>query len=456
MRLVGNALNGYFLDNLIGLADRDELDHIVVACSALVDMDSILDLAERRKVPLSVYTVVDPGRNPALAIAKRLVERSPPSWRLYLTRRFFHANVIWFKGAGCYIGSAGLSDEGRWRNFECGVWFDQQDVLERGLDDQLQDMLHAIRDRSAPATVEDLKKLEELRRARGTRLAPQLKQYDDAADRTLDHLPGQESPLVVAGAREEGGVGRRAFLQRWTNTLTILRKLAVMARGVPWPSWVDPEVPATIVSDQATEHYYQRHVRYTGQSAETIRALHQRNRKDPDMAARRVFEEWSQLPFDESKAPWLNEHPSALRSLLHRTALDELDVDRLSAIVFRTHAARDHGRQMANAVLGLPPGAVNTVNERARIYAEYLLRQRSAQGKTIADLLRYVLWGDRDCIDAAERIWHAAHTPKWRLAHMGINILGEMIGYARPEEFPPRNDRVARTLVALGYDADTL
>ncbi len=456
MRIIANAMNGYFLDNLVSLADRPELEHIIVAVSVLRDLDPFVDLAERKKVPLSVFTVVDPGANPWLTIAKRLVERSPPSWRLYLTRRFFHANVLWFRGVGCSIGSAPLTDDGRTRSFECSVWFDQADMEEAGLPDQLENMLLALRDRSAPATSEDLKKLEQLRRFRTEKVLPVLKLLDDQTDQLLRHLPGQDSPLLVTGAQEEGGVGRRAFLQKWNNTLTILRKLATMSTEVTWPAWVDPEVPTSIVSDQATEHYFHSVVRSSGASAEVIKTLNQRNSKDPDGAARKVFQDWAALPRNDRVLPWLNEHPRSLRELLRPESLDQLDQERLTNIIFRTHSARDHGRQMANTVLGVPPGTHTTVSERSEMFAAYLLRQQSTQGKTVGDLLRYVLWGDRECIDAAERIWNAAHSPKWRLPHLGVNILGEMIGYARPNEFPPRNDRVARTLVALGYDAGQL
>ncbi len=456
MRVVGNALNGYFLDNLIALADRDELEHVLLAVAVTRDLDPFIELAERRKVPLSVFTVVDPGTNPALPVAKRLVERSPPSWRLYLTRHFLHINILWFRGVGCYIGSAPLSDDGRTRNLECGTWFDDAELEESGLGDQLTDILQVVRDRSTPATKEDLRKLEELRRFRSDKIAPLLKGLEEKADRLLDHLPGQESPLLVGGARDEGGTARRAFLNRWSNTLTILRKLADMVAAVPRPRWVRPDVPASVVSDQATEHYYQHNVRNTGQSDEAIRALHQRNRKDPDGAARKVFEEWVRLPLDGHPLPWLNEHPRTLRSMLTTDALMTLDAEALNGIVFRTHAARDHGRQMSNRVMGLAPGTHTDVDERARLFAEYLMRQRSAGGKTVQEVLLYVLWGDRECADAAERIWNAANTPRWRIPHLGVNILGEMIGYARPDDFPPRNDRVARTLTALGYDVGDL
>lgn len=60
--------------------------------------------------------------------------------------------------------------------------------------------------------------------------------------------------------------------------------------------------------------------------------------------------------------------------------------------------------------------------------------------------------GDAQVSDCAERIWNAVYAPEWSLPHLGVNTLGELLGYARPDEFPPRNGRVSKTLYALGYD----
>ena len=57
--------------------------------------------------------------------------------------------------------------------------------------------------------------------------------------------------------------------------------------------------------------------------------------------------------------------------------------------------------------------------------------------------------------NAAERLWIAANDSEWKIPRMGPHILGELIGYARPEEYPPRNNRVSKTLYALGFESIT-
>ena len=71
--------------------------------------------------------------------------------------------------------------------------------------------------------------------------------------------------------------------------------------------------------------------------------------------------------------------------------------------------------------------------------------------KTVGEVFEYVLWGDKRRSDCAERIWDACHVPEWRLPFIGVSIWGELLGYARPDEFPPRNNRVSKTLRALGF-----
>jgi hypothetical protein len=95
------------------------------------------------------------------------------------------------------------------------------------------------------------------------------------------------------------------------------------------------------------------------------------------------------------------------------------------------------------------------MEERCELYAKTLLQTVSEGGKGVRDVLDFVLWGDVAIADPAQRIWTAISTPEWYIPHIGVNSLGELMGYARPMEYPPRNGRVSKTLYALGYDGIT-
>ncbi|AOL21746.1 hypothetical protein BGK55_16220 [Xanthomonas citri pv. malvacearum] len=72
---------------------------------------------------------------------------------------------------------------------------------------------------------------------------------------------------------------------------------------------------------------------------------------------------------------------------------------------------------------------------------------------TAPEVLDFVIWGNGD---VAERIWLASHDPAYKLAHIGTSILGEVVGWARPTDYPPRNSRTSKALRALGNDVDVL
>ncbi|RWN98163.1 MAG: phospholipase, partial [Mesorhizobium sp.] len=50
------------------------------------------------------------------------------------------------------------------------------------------------------------------------------------------------------------------------------------------------------------------------------------------------------------------------------------------------------------------------------------------------------------------RMWDALHDPKLRIENFGISAMGELVGWALPNQFPPRNGRTSKALRSLGHD----
>lgn len=460
MRLIGNALNGEYMDNIRAEADSPELRRIVCAVAYVHQMDDLFELAKKRDAPLTVYALADESGFPSLPVLKRFVEQAPPRWRLFLTRRFYHPKIVWFDGVGCYIGSANLTQRGWWDNLECGVWLSVDELQRDNWDEQLEAMLGVIHDRSREATLEDIDRFKRIQRRRS---ALQAKERELAAfaDRELDGLPGQTPPDRVMGRGSAGGAARTRFVREWEATLTLLRKLGQLTDAArPWPAWVEDDVEPAVAFDQATEYWYTLHVREhtsdRGRDA-AVEDLHERHKGAPDAAARAALSEWGEFDGVHERGhwpwpEWCNENPRRLRELLHPESIATLDVERLTEIAWLTHACREHARQVKNATLGLPAGTHMELRDRCGAYAEFLLRARTARGDhDVRDVLAFALWGSPRH-DHAGRIWDATTLEQWKLPHLGPNILGEMLGYARPTECPPRNARVVRTLRALGYD----
>jgi NAD(P)-dependent dehydrogenase (short-subunit alcohol dehydrogenase family) len=57
-----------------------------------------------------------------------------------------------------------------------------------------------------------------------------------------------------------------------------------------------------------------------------------------------------------------------------------------------------------------------------------------------------------DPIDSVpDRLWEAIAADAWRIEHFGISALGELVGWALPESYPPRNNRTSKSLRSLGF-----
>ncbi|PXF86457.1 hypothetical protein DL797_19625 [Klebsiella pneumoniae] len=68
--------------------------------------------------------------------------------------------------------------------------------------------------------------------------------------------------------------------------------------------------------------------------------------------------------------------------------------------------------------------------------------------------MNYVVWGNGS---VSARLWNAIRSDDWAIPHVSLSSLGEIVvwarpGWARPDEFPPRNMQTSKGLRALGYN----
>ena len=78
------------------------------------------------------------------------------------------------------------------------------------------------------------------------------------------------------------------------------------------------------------------------------------------------------------------------------------------------------------------------------------LRRRCREGVLAGRiLLNYVVWGNGS---VSARLWNAIRSDDWAIPHVGLSSLGESVGWARPDEVPPRNMPASKGLRALGYN----
>ncbi len=65
-------------------------------------------------------------------------------------------------------------------------------------------------------------------------------------------------------------------------------------------------------------------------------------------------------------------------------------------------------------------------------------------------MFQFLLWA-RNPVDVEDRLWQATNG-EWAIKFLGKSILGEAIGWAQPDRYPPRNNRTNKALRALGHD----
>jgi len=109
----------------------------------------------------------------------------------------------------------------------------------------------------------------------------------------------------------------------------------------------------------------------------------------------------------------------------------------------------DAGAYIGSANLSDRAWISNIEAGKVEKFGEWLLRQRSREGRTVLELLNYVVWGNGS---VSARLWNAIRSDDWAIPHIGLSSLGEIVGWARPDEFPPRNMRTSKGLRALGYN----
>ena len=216
------------------------------------------------------------------------------------------------------------------------------------------------------------------------------------------------------------------------------------------PAWVKYDVPKGVQIDQFLHAYYYTTVK-PGQRSHH-EELHDRHKGNNQNALQDALIWWSQLktpPSDEDKmmyerAPFLYEH-------LHSQELTVLTEDEFVEVCKRIHAFVTSARQTRNQEVGLPENTHIDIWTRAEKVARWVWLQRTSNSATPVGMLRHVLYGGA-IDDVTERIWDAAFTSAWHIPRFGLSCIGEIVGWAMPDRFPPRNGRTSKALYALGFD----
>lgn len=441
MQIVAGKLNSNYLETIV-LHHVDDCSE-VVAVVAYCDSTQLFDLCKEAGRRVTFYGRLDEGVPVKSKVLKWFHTQRNPNYSCYLLRGGLHAKIIWFKGEGVYIGSANLTDNGWVNNIEAGIFVDEEELAAQGLLDQLSSIVDAVHERSSPLSDEILSVVEELENKRAS-LRNGEQGVADWFKKTCK-VP-EAPPLSSVDRIETDDKRKKTFLKEWNGTLQLLRNISTSLREYR-PAWVESSVPDGVHVDQFLHAYYYLKVREGNR--QPFDEYFVRNRNDPASAltAEMIWWRVGEYPH-ESESEFMHQWAPLSRTLLSKERIGSLNEIEFIQLCARVHAIRDHAIKLESKMLGLREGR-HVVDVKIEAFGKWLYAQRSVEGKTVIETIYYVLYGG-DAMSLPDRLWSATRGNKWKIDHLGLSSLGEIVGWALPDKFPPRNSRTSKALRALG------
>lgn len=450
MRLVLGGANGEYLTDLLfraeavvnGVRRTDEVWAAVAYASGARDEHMLVGWCFANHVPLKFWGRLDAGVAVDIEVLNKFLTAKSPDFVCKLVQHH-HAKVIWWRGFGVYIGSANLTGSAWYRNVEAGCFIEETE-LDTTTEAALSDMFELLDSKATPLTDE----LRDLMIERSKLL--KRAEVDEAAfwsHPSIVHWSG----LMQTTRKKAGERQRQSFLEEWHSTLQILREVgSVVSRDENRPSWIHPTASPGAQADQFLHaHYY--HRTFDGRRADYARHF-EANRLRIGDARRDAVGWWRSLPAAPTGEDIaVNVTAKALSDALAPSRLPTLTYDEFRDVADKVHAMVEYARRVPNRTVSLAPGVPYTIPQKLDALCLYLWGQGAGNGKSVLGTLDYVLYGGATDL-LPERLWSAISDPNLKLDSMGISALGELVGWAMPDRFPPRNGRTSKALRSLGYD----
>jgi PLD-like domain len=444
-RMIAGPLNGQFLENLLNSMMEDCSRVRAAIAYAGNDNRKLFEACKEFLKPLEFYGRYDHTVPISPEVLKWFLDQNSPNAVCRLVPDILHAKVIWWVDAGAYVGSANLSDRAWYSNIEAGIWLTQQQLLDEGLEQELRQFFEKVDSRSHPLTNEIYQEQLLLQKTR-REVESKERQIEEGFNKSRQ-LPLNQGVSFVEN-KKSIDKRKEKFLASWNEALQTMRTIAErVSNEENRPTWIDPSVPPGVQADQFLHAVYYSRVREGNRYP--YEAHYIRNSANPETALREALAWWKEGAFDHSfEERTIYEWAPHIRSSFSRDRIRSLNKSAFVSAFSMIHAVRDHASKQANVELGLPDSP--QINEdKVLKYAEAMWDRRSINGKSVLELLEFAIWGQGE---VAERLWLATHDSTWTIPHIGLSTLGEVVGWARPTDYPPRNMRTSKGLRALGFN----
>src|SRR5437867_7699059 len=155
MEFIQNTSTGSQLDSL-NAAAMQNTDSVVAAVAYVTDCRSLIERCWKDKKPLTLFARYDFSGPVSHEVLEWFLSKSAQSanYEMRLVADIFHPKVIWWRGAGVYIGSANLSKSAWAGNIEAGVFISEDELDDNDMRSDLEDFFAEVRRLSHPLTRE--------------------------------------------------------------------------------------------------------------------------------------------------------------------------------------------------------------------------------------------------------------------------------------------------------------
>lgn len=429
----------------------------ISASIAFTQDDTLMKNCNNKKIHLDWWGLFNSDVSSKLEIVKDAIKS--PYIKFFPFAKLFHSKLIWFHGYGVYIGSHNLTENAMYYNVETGIFIPEDELTEE-YKIEIEMYFSFLRDNSIPATIEDAELMEkyiEESKIENERRRLIKQNLDNLFEEKFAHLfilkPGVQDG--ENDKEKKSNKKKLLFLQEWRETQKYLGIIHEKIRNIKQPSWVDPTADISIIIDQILHAYYYSYLlkrKDEGlKSSELVNIEYEKNKFDPDGAIQQAIKWWKTLSTPPSNENvHINEWNKSNKVILSNLRNRDLTKEELITVFNQNHAARNHARQMKNSDFGLPSDFKASMEERVDYYVEWILKQRTSNGLTIQETMKYLLF--EDTINLEERVYNTIYNPKYRIEHFGRSIVGELVGWGRPEITHLRNNRVNKGLRVLGFN----
>lgn len=445
MKLIANGITKDFLSSFLP-SPEDEVDGVLAAIAYGDDSSTLLQSCLDNKLRLDIWMRYDHTVPVKPALLTKLLKNIDKNVFCQLIPDVLHSKIIWWQGYGAYIGSANLTNRAWWSNIETGVFFTEEELLSNEVVPQLEFFFDELRDldESIPLTQEIIDEqiaILEIRKKSGednieekAKKSRKIPIFGGVSDYTKDKTIDKK---------------KESFRKEWQSTISTIDNIASQINDFR-PVWVSAEIPTYWQVDQFLHAYYYNLVKQPNNTY-PFEEYYARHQKAPNIALMSALDWWESLsapPSNEDDTFYHN--APKLRELLSKDKLLSLTEREFEEVCRCTHATKDHVIKMSTATLGRPEVKTLSREERLPLYSAWLMSLRNKKGQDILQILYDILYTGKPQ-NIWERIYAASKTEELWLPHYGINSIAEVVGWAQPENTPPRNGRTNKALRALGY-----